>query len=207
MARIVLASLMVVCASLLFAQERHLGDPSTTSLYSRSAFAHGYIHGYEKGFHSGDFDLQLGRLPRDPGSIRDFNHGASDGYVARYGAKSNWKSGYHDGFLAGYADAVHLLPFRAIDQLREIAEGITPAANPSPKFDDAFRSGYESGRSQGAQDARDAAAADPIVPPCMQLPGESCDGFERGFKIGYSDGYQNLVNRPKSNQVQVAAEK
>ncbi|HEY3928240.1 MAG TPA: hypothetical protein VGL89_07695 [Candidatus Koribacter sp.] len=199
--RFLFAGMLLFCTTILCAQERHLGDPLARSLFERSSFAHGYIHGYERGFHDGDLDLQLGRQPGDPTEFHDYKR-ATEGYDHAFGPKSTWKDGYKDGFLAGYSDAVRMLPFRAFVTLRKAAEGVAPAKQASQVFDKNFRDGYEAGRSQGAQDGRDQAVADPIVPPCMQLPGESCDAFEKGFNVGYDDGYQNQT--AKGSKVQVA---
>lgn len=202
--RFLIAGVMLFCTTILVGQERHLGDPLTRSLFTRSSFAHGYIHGYERGFHEGDLDLQLGRPPGDPMQTRDYKR-TTEGYEREYGSKSMWRAGYKDGFLAGYSDAVHVLPFRAFLTLRHAAEGVESAKQVSQVFDKNFRDGYEAGRSQGAQDGRDEAKFDPIVPPCMQLPGESCDAFERGFNVGYDDGYHNQF--VSGTKVQVAAGK
>ena len=202
--RFLFAGVLLFCTTILVAQERHLNDPMARPLFERSSFAHGYIHGYERGFHDGDLDLQLGRPAGDPAQFHDYKH-PTEGYERQFGTKSMWKAGYQDGFRAGYSDAVRVLPFRAFATLRKAAVGIAPSNQVSQVFDENFRKGYESGVSEGAQDGRDRAAFDPIVPPCMQLPGEPCDAFERGFQVGYDDGYRN--QRPDGLKLEVAAGK
>src|SRR5438105_11399838 len=43
-------------------------------IYSRSAFAHGYIHGYEDGFHAADQDLHMGRVARGVAATKPTGH-------------------------------------------------------------------------------------------------------------------------------------
>src|SRR5689334_19449341 len=45
----------------LVGSERHLQPTAVGALFLDSAFAHGYRHGYDQGFHLGDLDLHMGR--------------------------------------------------------------------------------------------------------------------------------------------------
>lgn len=189
--RIVLFSWLLVSSTLLLAQDRHLGSDSAGALYARSAFAHGYIHGYEAGFHSGDLDLQLGRDSRDPASVPTYKHPCAN-YRREFGPKPMFRAGFEDGFLAGYSDSYHGHVFRAVASLRKAADGLG-VSRPVANFDTGFREGYENGRRQGANDGRSSAASNPVQPPCLGLPDEYCDAFGRGFAIGYDDGYGNQI--------------
>ncbi len=201
--RYFLAGLVLFCTTILAAQERHLSQKDLGSLYKRSTFVHGYIHGYEDGFHWGDLDLQMGRPPHDPDLIPDYRQ-AKDGFERSFGPKQMWQHGFRNGFMSGYEDALHQRSFSAISRLRRVASGLVEANKQSPIFDTAFLDGYGSGRKQGANDA-DSSTPDPIVPPCMQPPGEYCDAFERGFYLGYADGFAALPN--PSRKLQASAEK
>ena len=200
--RFSVAGLLLVCTTVLLAQERHLHDSPSADLFTRSSFAHGYIHGYEEGFHAGDLDVQLGRDARDPASLAAFKK--LDCYQKEFGPRDPFKAGFEDGFRAGYSDAVRLRPFSAVANLKQSAQGLTEAKKELVPFDDGFREGYKAGRQQGASDGRDAAANNPIVPPCLGLPDEYCEGFHRAFVLGYADGYANQAPE-KSKAVQVAS--
>lgn len=193
--RLLFAGLLFVCTTVLLAQDHHLSIGSTSNLYARSTFAHGYIHGYEQGFHCGDLDLQLGRDPHDPSSIPSFKKPFA-AYRLNQNSRALFKSGYQDGFLAGYSDAVHGLAFRAVDALRHVADGLAIATQSPLIFDEGFRDGYEAGRRQGANDGREVAVSNPINPPCLGLPVDYCDAFRRGFELGYGDGYHNQFVSP-----------
>jgi hypothetical protein len=196
--RFVLVFLLIVSTTVLLAQERHLSNDSASTLYLDSAFAHGYIHGYEDGFHYGDLDLQLGREPRDASIIPSYKH-PNAGYESNFGPKESYKNGFKSGFRAGYSDATHEIAFRAIVNLRQAAEGLERESHADAQvFDNGFRDGYDHGRHQGAEDGRASAVSNPINPPCLGLPENYCSGFARGFAVGYSDGYGNQSKRPVS---------
>jgi hypothetical protein len=197
------AGLLLVFTTVLFAQERHLGTSPAADLFARSAFAHGYMHGYEEGFHGGDLDVQLGREPRNPASLPGFKK--LDCYQKDFGPHAQFKAGYEDGFRAGYSDAVRFQPFRAAGSLKEAAQGLTNVKRDRAAFDDGFRQGYEAGRQQGASDGRDAALDNPIVPPCLGLPADYCEAFHRAFVVGYGDGYANQISTKPKSAVQVAS--
>ncbi len=201
--RLALAFSLTLCTTILAAQEHHLGNDSASTLFAESPFAHGYIHGYEEGFHFGDLDLQLGRDPRDPALIAEYKH---DGFQSRFGSKNSYKAGYKDGFRAGYSDATHELPFRAIVNLRRASEGLKTKGLVQ-LFDTGFREGYDHGRRKGGEDGRAAASANPINPPCLGLSDDYCSGFARGFVIGYEDGFNNQSHPDAARNLQMSAAK
>lgn len=188
------AVLLLTLGAVSAAQERHLDRPATGVLFARSAFAHGYIHGYEEGFHSGDLDLQYGREVRDPASLAPYKHPCA-AYRESFGSKKLFKSGFEDGFRAGYSDAVSEESFHAVESLRNVADSINATPRDAAAFDDGFRDGYHMGRRQGTDDGRTLSVANPINPPCLGLPEVYCDAFARGFQVGYTDGYNNQSNK------------
>lgn len=198
------AGLLLIFTTVLFAQERHYGTNPDALLFARSAFAHGYIHGYEEGFHGGDLDLQLGRDPRNPASLPAYKKWSA-AYGKSHGSREYFHAGFKDGFLAGYSDAVRLQPYRAFEGLKIASEGLSAGAGKGEEFDHGFTEGYRHGRLQGASDGRDGAAFNPINPPCLGLPAEYCDGFARAFAIGYGDGFRNQAPDHEKRGVQVAA--
>jgi hypothetical protein len=192
--RIVFTGLLFSLSTIVMAQDRHLGLESTGVLYARSAFAHGYIHGYELGFHSGDLDIQFGRDPRDPASLPLYKRPCA-AYHTSFGSKDLFKIGFEDGFRAGYSDVVRGLSFQAVVSFGKAADRMNVPAQQAASFDGGFKEGYEAGRRQGSNDGRNLAVANPINPPCLGLPGVYCDAFERAFQIGYADGYGNQSAR------------
>lgn len=206
LARFLVASLVVGCSTVLLGQDRHLSNEPASTLYARSAFAHGYIHGYESGFHSGDLDLQLGRDARDPSSIATFKHSGVE-FHNSFGSKHSFKRGFENGFRAGYSDAIHGLSFAGVKMCRKAADGLTrPAGTAGALFDSGFRDGYEHGRKQGGEDGRSAVVSNAIEPPCLGLDPRYCDGYARAFQIGYDDAYQNQrLNHPQARKLEAAA--
>ena len=205
--RIALAGLLVFCTTVLAAQDRHVGNEFAGTLYARSAFAHGYIHGYEAGFHSGDLDVQLARGEREPSSIPSFKKSCV-GYQGGAGPKESFRAGFENGFRAGYSDAIHWTSFRAIKSLGEASTGLIAVdSRVARRFDQGFREGYEHGRRQGGEDGRSSAESNAIQPPCLGLAEEYCDGFRRGFRLGYDDAYGNQSADHKPQKLQASAEK
>jgi hypothetical protein len=205
--RICFSGLLILCSTLLLAQERHLGTEQAKLLYMRSAFAHGYIHGYEDGFHNGDLDLQLARPPRDPASISAYKKSGAD-YHSGFGPKDLFKCGFQDGFRAGYSDALHGMTFQAVERLRAAAKGLNENndGKAATYFDDGFKDGYRNGRRHGADDGRDFADATPIVPPCYAHPHAYCDAYSRAFQVGYADGYDNQTAGHPPRRLEASAQ-
>ncbi len=168
-------------------------------------FLHGYLHGYEEGFHLADIDLQLSRMPRDAGELKKAGHVM--GYVAEFGSKHFFEAGYHQGFRVGYADGVAGRRFRAVSQLDKLTLQRDSANRPSVPFDEGFSTGYSSGKQQGVADARRDA---PFAPPNAACPSTSvktenqqefCAAYASGYRVGYSDGFINVARQPTTEAV------
>src|SRR5437868_3557115 len=87
------------------AAERHLQPTSTGALFSNSAFAHGYRHGYDEGFHVGDLDIHMGRSARLIMKAGEFRQPGRE-YNDAFGSKQLFHEGYQAGFHSGYSDAL-----------------------------------------------------------------------------------------------------
>lgn len=173
-------------------------------LYQHSAFAHGYIHGYEQGFHVGNQDLQLARNARDI-NRSDFYREAADEYHSGFGARDAFRAGYRDGLVIGYTDAMSGHSFRAIDEARIASARLDVAPDASAhhssqtgkQFELGFMHGYRAGTLQGVGDGRNRATYRSAQAECsgagekVPLGEEYCGGYLRGFTFGYSDGYIN----------------
>ena len=179
--RIAIACLLAACA---WAQaDKHAIDDSARPLCERSAFAHGYMHGYEDGFHQADLDIHLARRQRPFADMKPYRN-ASASYEPGFGDKNFYQHGYRAGFQQGYEDAQSGSAFRGLQQVRDAAAGPFPEGMPSSKeFDIAFAHGYEAGRVQGTY-ARPVSSICPVAER-----GEAfCDAYARGFRMGLSDG-------------------
>lgn len=166
----------------------------------KSSFAHGYMHGYEEGFHVGDLDIQMGRSFRNIQKQEQFKR--KSGYRTSFGDKSSYEGGYREGYLVGYTDSYAGRNFRAVMLVRETARPVADQKLQSDyRFDSAFKEGYLSGRTKGLQDGRSSASESAAV-QCNEKekmgkggagsPDSGyCDAFSRGYKLGYSDGYAN----------------
>jgi hypothetical protein len=180
-------------------------DSERAALYQRSSFAHGYIHGYEQGFHIGNQDLQLARASRDLTKTETYRK-AGEEYRPDFGKRDAFRIGYRNGMVVGYTDAMNGHSFRAIDEARIAAarlenEGVAPygAAAQNHHFELGFMDGYTAGTLQGVGDGRNRANYQPAQADCGigrgQTLGETyCTGYLRGFSFGYSDGYINHPN-------------
>jgi hypothetical protein len=186
-------------------EEAHMADPHASPLYSASIFLHGYIHGYEEGFHNADVDIQMAHGFRDVSTMPDYKKLV--GYRAAFGDKSVFEKGFRQGFRVGYTDGMSGRSFRAIGVLRSAAEGLSPdSLNPRKiaSFEMGVQQGYQAGQSAGLHDGRTAASFRNPIPGCTALDGNAsaakdeayCDGFRRAFTIGYSDGYTNQQENP-----------
>lgn len=174
-------------------------DAVAAPLYAQSCFLHGYIHGYEEGFHNGDIDLQFAHGFRDVNTLGDYKK--VKGYQHSFGQKDDFEQGFRQGFRVGYIDAVSGRSFRAVQLLRSAADGLQLSQWPSGEkgaFESGVLDGYTAGKKEGLHDGRTATAFRPGAPGCTPLDrGYSatdpayCQGFQRAFLIGYSDGYTN----------------
>jgi hypothetical protein len=167
--------------------EHHLTDSLSGSLCRHSAYVHGYIHGYENGFRMGDLEFHLGREPRAVNLLKEYRHVA--GYRREFGDSGSFRRGYQHGFRAAYEDALRGTSFRGIDQIRHAAQGASLTAD-SKEFDQAASAGYDAGFAAGQQDSTPPSAVQQTSEACPASGNDNgyCEGFSRGFQLGYSDG-------------------
>jgi hypothetical protein len=168
----------------------HLAEYPAGWLCSQSAYMHGYIHGYENGFRQGDLDINLGHNPRAVSEIREFHR--TSGYRSGFGDQSYFHLGYQQGFRAAYEDALHGIPFRGINQLRQAAEGRSLAGQ-RKDFDRAISAGYDAGYTTALRNTRPVVNARYNAEGCQSSHKDAayCDAYGRGFLVGYSDGSVN----------------
>lgn len=176
-------------------------DPARP-LYCRSAFMHGYIHGYEEGFHSADLDLQMGRRARPLNSIKEYRDHKGVRYRAEFGDRDWFYRGFRQGFEVGYSDAISGREFRAVSQARRSASGLPDdqaLVGRTTNFDNGFYAGYHAGLGRGLHDGR-GSPADEGQPACdakgdlNAWTSQYCEAFARGFHLGYADGYANQLS-------------
>lgn len=189
---ILLLCCIAVGPGLLAAQDRdpHFQVPEIANIAHESTFLHGYLHGYEEGFHQGDFNLQMGRVARGD-TVQD---SSPKGYEKDFGPKAMYKSGFHEGFAVGYADAASGRRFRGLQNVMAAAVSIPENhQSESAAFDRGMHLGYLAGQHQGLADARRDVQPQPS--PACPLGAEAkpgfCTAYAEGFQIGYSDGFTN----------------
>ncbi len=204
--RVMLCIVAVAWPFTAIAADPHLSTDRARALYNKSAFLHGYMHGYEEGFHCADLDLQMARGFRDVRASRQYKK--PSGYHSSFGDKHLFEAGYRKGLFVGYTDGYAGRNFRAVALVRQAAGDLLdkddPQLKPDKIFDDGLLKGYESGQNRGLQDGRAevgfrSPAADcdvPIPGSSSRFQGEFCDAFRRGYLIGYSDGYTNQQQTP-----------
>ncbi len=196
--------LAAICASGQ-SVDRHLSSDSAHLLYQKSTYAHGYIHGYEDGFHNADIDIHMGRGERPLSVMKDFRD-SDGGYRADFGDKQYFRLGYQQGFREGYSDSIRGGQFRAIHQTEKVAEGIRELPSGELKrkdFDRAFSAGYDAGRDNGANSSANVPDYEHTANVCeARIPrsasghsGEYCDAFQRGFTLGFGDGQASRIGR------------
>jgi hypothetical protein len=173
--------LFIVAPLLALAGESdaHERGDLASPLYEQSVFAHGYIHGYEAGFHLADDDYQMGRPARDLREVDAFKQ-ADGGYRSQFGSKDDFKQGFREGFVAGYEDSFHNRPFRAVSAARLAAEGMQPDAHPDKDFDAGFIDGYHAAAVSGTAQSCISQKGRPESQVTLQY----CDGFGRGYQFG-----------------------
>jgi hypothetical protein len=169
-------------------------DGTMAELLEHCPFAHGYLHGYEDGFHLADADFHLGR---SRGSKALLQMRATDGYRSGFGDHASFRNGYRQGLLAGYADSISGRDFRAYVDLRYYKPGAESLH--FPDVDTGYSIGYELGFRKGSQSVSTDADFDAEPAPCParsssdgSLPPSSrafCDGFGNAYAIGYRDAY------------------
>jgi len=175
--------------------DSHLSHDGTGALFQHSVFAHGYIHGYEEGFHWGNLDFQTGR----PVSRGHEARAAKSSYERTFGGRGRFKAGYHRGFLAGYHDGFSGREFRAHEMAKVAAKDLPETPHDAKQlttFDSGVSDGYDLGAIHGQNASRDDDDFDATTELCTagtkehaSHPPLYCAGFRRGYTMGYSDGY------------------
>ena len=185
------------------ADDSHLQIDPAAPIYQRSVFLHGYAHGYELGFHSGDIDLHMSRSGRDPRTIKMFKD-SKRVYQRSFGNRDMFVNGYEQGFRVGYADAFYGRDFRAARELRTLTQQMQDTGalqqtvasgqiSGSSEFDKGIADGYKQGLTNGLNDARSSKAYHPENSECSRksTDGQFCPAHRLGYELGYSDGYNN----------------
>lgn len=188
--------------------DMHFASDPASALYRHSAFLHGYAHGYEMGFHSGDIDLHLGRAAREAKVFKKFKE-AKKFYRKDFGSRDAFTEGYQQGFRVGYGDAYMGRNFRAAHEVRSIQQQLRDGGDFEPKpnevFDRAVQQGYKAGMTAGLGDARKNAAFREGAGPCPGKKDEAyCMAHGLGYELGYSDGYNN--QRKPSDEINTASD-
>jgi len=178
-----MAGLAVALAGAAAAQQapdHHITADPAQRLFRASTFAHGYIHGYERGFMQGDEDVQTGRGAQDIHKIPGYRAGDA-GYRREFGARQSFRAGFREGMAIGYRDALSGGEFRALAELRRLASGLedellSEAAD--RVYDGGFLAGYSAARQESAGDCQA-----PVPPAWARF----CSGFLDGYELGESD--------------------
>jgi hypothetical protein len=181
--------------------DSHYAAHRTSAIAHKSVFVHGYLHGYEEGFHLADLDIHMGRGVRDVSKCKEARDAA--GYHREFGNKRVFESGYREGVRVGYADGVAGRAFRAVDELEAIGPAAPDAAEvrPDATFDQGFSAGYTSGQHQGLEDGRRNVTFTPPLAACPPVPAKApdqqtfCAAYAGGYRVGYADGYTNVARR------------
>ena len=173
----------------LVGSETHLQPTSMGALFLDSAFAHGYRHGYDQGFHLADLDVHMGRLAQQ--LTKRESRQASREFNSSFGNKSRFEQGYQAGLSAGYDDGFAGREYQASERAKLAASGLADALPPSRRqyFDEGFAGGYASARAQSVLSK--AMSLDYLEQYCQEKlldthPPEYCSGFSRGFIFGSS---------------------
>lgn len=173
----------------LVGSERHLQPTSTGALLLDSAFAHGYRHGYDEGFHLADLDIHMGRAAQLM-TKHDFRQAGHE-YNNSFGSKALFHEGYEAGLSAGYADGFAGRDYQASERTKLAASGLEDALPPSRRqyFDEGFAGGYASAHRESFPSK--GMTLDYIEQYCHEKlrgshPSEYCSGFSRGFIFGSS---------------------
>lgn len=203
-------ALLLILGSSGFARDANKGqayseDSLASALNSHSVFLHGYVHGYEEGFHNADIDIQMAHGFRDVSTMSQYKKVAE--CPAKAADKAVFERGFRQGFRVGYVDGMSGRSFRAVSSLRLAVAGLSTAdwnQRRRASFELGIQQGYYAGQSEGLHDGRTASAFRLMEPGCTALDqnasaakdADYCDGFRRAFSIGYSDGYTNQQDNP-----------
>jgi hypothetical protein len=173
-------------------------DHPAAALFQHSAFAHGFMHGYEDGFHCADLDLHMSRPARKPSSFSEYKK-ADSGFDSSFGEKHLFQAGYRAGFNSGYNNGYSEQPFRGVAEARAAAQGLQPEGKPSKSFDRAFGAGFTGGLKRAQHDAQpiDVDLSQTIDHCRSSMPDKAstdtlqfCNAFGRGYRMGYMVGEQ-----------------
>ena len=123
------------------AGERHTSVDPGSALYQRSTFAHGFIHGYEQGYHIADLDYHVGRTDRKLNDIREYRD-AFSGYQSSFGDRNTFRQGYREGFSQGYDDSIHSRNFRAAMAASIVADSLRTYIGSNQELDAGFAAGF-----------------------------------------------------------------
>lgn len=171
------------------ANERHLQANSVGALYANSAFAHGYRHGYDEGFHIGDFALQLGGDVNLILSPKEYKQ-APRAYRGDFGSKESFDQGYEAGFRSGYGDAITGEEYCLSRRMSTAAAGLTLEILPPNRrahFDEGVAGGFASSQTSSAP--KRGMTSEYIEQYCRKTAAgmyalEYCSGFSRGYLLG-----------------------
>ena len=193
---LIAVSLLGFSLSAIAQTDSHFDDSPAKTLFHRSSWAHGYIHGYEAGFHSGNLDLHLARQIRDPHAVKEYKL-AKHAFHKEFGNRSEFEKGYESGFEVGYVDGVTGKDFRAAGEAQLISEDLNGLGEPDAKhaayFDTMLGSGYATGRRIGLNDARARSESSAGKAQCPEQvnAAQLCGAYRMGYRWGYTDGYSN----------------
>ena len=200
-----LAAALLATAAVASAQKEapdpHYAASRTSAITHKSAFVHGYLHGYEAGFHLADLDIQMGLGVL--GILKRKEARVVAGYRREFGNKHSFESGYREGVSVGYGDGISGRAFRAVSELDAIGTGAMVAMDdlPDASFDSGFAAGYKLGQRQGLQDGRREETFTSPLPACPPQPAEVpnqqtfCTAYIGGYRVGYADGFTNVARR------------
>ncbi|MGC2695870.1 MAG: hypothetical protein WA738_08765 [Candidatus Angelobacter sp.] len=202
MVRFILPLFLVIGCAIAQAQvdEPHLSEAGSAVVLAHSTFAHGYRHGYEEGYHAGNVDINMGRVAHAKTSEL---RGVKMNYAGHFGPRKVFEKGFQAGLNAGYSDGYAGRTFRAVDDLRAMADSLETSPSPiDPKhasFDQGFLSGYNDGFERAGSDQSPTGQIDFHIVGCTKLhpasphelldTGSYCDGYRRGFALGHGDGF------------------
>ncbi len=190
--------------------EAHLEETGSAAVLAHSTFAHGYRHGYEEGYHAGNTDINMGRAMCT--RLSDL-HEIKTGYSSKFGPRSVFEKGFQAGLKAGYNDGYLGRAFRAVENLRAVAESLEQAPLPADPghtiFDQGFLTGYNDGYERGGSDNSSAAQLDfhyvncehPAQTANVAAEGSYCEGYRRGYALGHADGF---ALRPASARMEAS---
>jgi hypothetical protein len=116
--------------------DNFITDPALIKYLDANPFQHGSFHGYEDGFQAGDTDYHLQRPEPDFRKVKEYR-AATRGYDD-IGDKDQYRTGYQNGYILGYHDAIAGKPFAGFDRLEAAAtnRGVEVAADDSAASDE-----------------------------------------------------------------------